>query len=67
MSLLLNMLSGFVIGILPRNIIFNFMAALTIGNDFGVPKIKYVTLCTVSPSICHEVMGLDVMIQFFEY
>ena len=27
------------------------------------PKIKSVT---VSPSICHEVMGLDAMISFFE-
>ena len=25
------------------------------------PKIKYVTVSTVSPSICHEVMGPDAM------
>ena len=30
------------------------MAAITICSDFGAPKIKSVT---VSPSICHEVMG----------
>ena len=34
---------------------FNFMATVTICSDFGAPK-------TVSPSICHEVIGLDVMI-----
>ena len=38
------------------------MAAVTICNDFGAPKIKSVT---VSPSICHEVMGLDAMILVF--
>ena len=29
------------------------------------PKIKSVTISTVSPSICHEVMGPDVMILVF--
>ena len=29
------------------------------------PKIKSVTASTVSPSICHEVMGLDAMILVF--
>ena len=28
-------------------------------------KIKYVTVSIVSPSICHEVMGLDAMILVF--
>ena len=28
-------------------------------------KIKFVTVCIVSPSICHEVMGLDDMIIIF--
>ena len=28
------------------------------------PKIKSVTVSTVSPSICHKVMGLDAMICF---
>ena len=41
---------------------FNFMAAVTIYSDFGAPKIKSVTVTTVSPSICHEVMGPDAMI-----
>ena len=29
------------------------------------PKIKSLTVSTVSPSICHEVMGLDAMILVF--
>ena len=29
------------------------------------PKIKSVTVSIVSPSICHEVMGLDAMILVF--
>ena len=28
-------------------------------SDFGPPKIKYVTVSIVSPSICHEVIGPD--------
>ena len=44
---------------------FNFMAAVTICSDFGVPKIKSVTVSIVSPSICHEVMGPDAMILVF--
>ena len=62
MSLLLNMLSGFVIDFLPRSIIFNFMAVLTIGNDFGAHENKICLSFHFPPSICHEVMGLDVMI-----
>ena len=41
---------------------FNFMAAVTICSGFGVQENKSVT---VSPSICHEVMGLDAMIFVF--
>ena len=44
---------------------FNSMAAVTICSDFGAPKIKAVTVSTFSPSICHEVMGLDAMILVF--
>ena len=36
---------------------FNFMATVTICSDFGVQKMKSVTVSTVSPSICHEVKG----------
>ena len=36
------------------------MAAATICSGFGAPaKQKSVTVSIVSPSICHEVMGLD--------
>ena len=41
------------------------MAAVTIGSDFGAPKMKSVTVSIVSPSICHEVMEPDAMILVF--
>ena len=41
------------------------MAAFTICGDFGAQEIKSVTVSIVSPSICHEVMGLDAMIFIF--
>ena len=63
MSLLFNMLSRLVIAS-KEQVSFNFMAAVTIGSDFGALKNKiYVSI--VSPSICHEVMGLDAMILVF--
>ena len=37
---------------------FNFMAAITICSDFGALTVS--SLLTVSPSICHEVMGPDI-------
>ena len=57
MSLLFNMLSRLVIPFLPRNKHLNFMAAVTICSDFGDKKKKSATVSTVSPAICHEVMG----------
>ena len=58
MSLLFNMLSRLVIPFLPRNKHLNFMAAVTICSDFGdKKKKKSATVSTVSPAICHEVMG----------
>ena len=60
MSLLLNMLSRLVITFLPRSkrLLISLLQSL-----FAVilepKKIKSVTVSTVSPSICHEVMGLD--------
>ena len=44
---------------------FNFMAAVTICSDFGAQENKSITVSFVSPSICHEVMGLDAMIIVF--
>ena len=41
------------------------MAAVTICSDFGAPKNKVCHCFTVSPSICHEVMGTDAMIYVF--
>ena len=42
---------------------FNFMAAITDALILDPPqKIKSDTVCTVSPSISHEVMGPDAMI-----
>ena len=42
------------------------MSAVTICSDFGVPtEVKSVTVSTVSPSICYEVMGPDAMILVF--
>ena len=37
------------------------MGAVTTCRDFGAPKIKSVTVSTVSPPICHEVIGPDAM------
>ena len=55
--------SRLVITFLPRS---NFMAAITICSDFGAQKIKSATVSTVSPSICHEVMGPDAMVLVFQ-
>ena len=60
MSLLFNMLSRWVITFLPRSK-FNLISWLQSPSAVILepPKIKSDTLSTVSPSICHEVMGLD--------
>jgi len=65
MSLLFNMLSRLVITFLPRSKCLNFMATVTICSDFGAPQNKGCHVPIVSPSICHEVMGLDAMILIF--
>ena len=44
---------------------FNFMASVTIYSDFGAPEMKSVIVSTVSPSVCHEVMGPDAMVFVF--
>ena len=46
---------------------FNFMAAVPSAVILETSKIKSVIVSVVSPSVCHEVMGLDAMISFFEY
>ena len=62
MSLLFNMLSRFVIAFLPRRkYLMQSLSAVILETK----KIKSVTVSIVSPSICHEVMGLDAMILVF--
>ena len=66
MSLLFNMLSRLVITFLPRSkhLLISWLQ-LPSAMILEPPKIKSVTVSTVSPSICHEVMGPDAMILFF--
>ena len=58
MSLLLNMLSRLVITFLPRSKHF-LISRLQLPSAVILepPKIKSDTVSTVSPSICHEVIG----------
>ena len=66
MSLLFSMLSGFVITFLPRSkrLLISWLQ-LPSAVILEPPKIKSATVSTVSPFICHEVMGLDAMILLF--
>ena len=66
MSLLFNMLSRLVIAFLPRSkchLISWLQSPSAV--IFEPKKITSLTVCIVSPSICHEVMGLDAMILVF--
>ena len=66
MSLLLNILSWLIIVFLPRSkhlLISWLQSPSTV--ILEPKKIKSVTVSTVYPSICHEVMGLDAMILAF--
>ena len=42
------------------------MAAIIIYSDLEAQKMKPVTVSTVSPSICHEVLGPEAVILAFE-
>ena len=66
MSLLFNMLSRLVITFLPRSkcLLISWLHSSS-AVILEPPKIKSVTISTVSPSICHEVMGPDAMILVF--
>ena len=44
---------------------FNFMATVTSEVILEPKKINSVTVSIVSPSICHDVIGLDAMILGF--
>ena len=62
MSLLFNMLSRLIITFLPRSkrLLISWLQS-PCAVILEPPKIKSATVSTVSPSICHEVMGLDAM------
>ena len=65
MSLHLNMLSRLVITFLPRSkrLLISWLQSPS-AVILEPPKIKSATVSTVSPSICHEVMGPDAVISF---
>ena len=66
MSLLFNILSRLVLAFLPRSkhllILWLQLSSAVI---WGPKKIKSATVSIVSPSLCHEVMGLDAIIFVF--
>ena len=66
MSLLLNMLSSLVITFLPRSkhLLISWLQSPS-AVILEPPQIRSATVSTVSPSICHEVMGQDAMILVF--
>ena len=66
MSLLLNILSRLVITFLPRSkcLLISWLQSLS-AVTLEPPKIKSVTVSSVFPSICHEVMELDARILVF--
>ena len=64
MSLLFVTLSSFVIACLPGTECLNFMATVTILNDFGASE-KKICHCFHFFSIYHKVMGVDAMILVF--
>ena len=66
MSLLCNMLSSLIISFLLRSkcLLISWMQS-PFAVILELPKIKSDTVSTVSPSICHEVMGPDAMILVF--
>jgi len=65
-SLLFNMLSRFVIAFLPRSkrLLISWLQ-LPSAVILEPKKIKFATVSFVSPSYCHEVMGVDAMILVF--
>ena len=64
MSLVFNILSKLVITFLPRrNRLLNSWLQSPSAVILEPPQIKSVTVSIVSPSICHEVMGLDGMVM----
>jgi len=66
MSLLFNILSSLVIAFLPRSkcLLISWLHSPS-AVILEPKKIKSFTVSVVSPSICHEVKGLDAMIFLF--
>ena len=66
MSLLFNMLSRFTIAFLPRSkhLLISWLQSLFIVN-LEPRKVNSVIVSTFSPSMCHKVMGQDVMMLVF--
>ena len=66
MSLLFNMLSRFIIAFLPRSkcLLISWLQSLS-AVILEHKTIKSDTVSTVSPSVCHDMMELDVMILIF--
>ena len=66
MSLLFNTLSRFVIAFLPRSkcLLISWLQSLSTV-ILEPPKIKSLTVSTLSPFICYEVIGPDAMILVF--
>ena len=66
MSLLFNKLSRLFIIFLPRSkcLLISWLQSPS-SMILEPPKIKSVTVSTVSPSICHDMMGQDIMILVF--
>ena len=66
MSLLLNMLSRFVIAFLPKSkrLIISWLQS-PFAVVLKLKKIKRVTVSIFSPSICYEVMRPEAMISVF--
>ena len=66
MSLLFKMLSRLVITFLPRSkrLLISWLQSPS-PVTLEPREIKSATVSTVSPSVCHEVMGLDAMILVF--
>ena len=63
MSLLFNMQSRFVVAFLPRSkhLLISWLQSPS-AVILEPPKIKSAAVSTVSPSICHEVIGPNAMI-----
>ena len=66
MSLLFNMLSRLVTAFLPRSkrLLISWLQSPS-AVILEPPQIESFTVSIVSPSICHEMMGLDAMILVF--